>query len=146
MNIEQIKLYASTSIVFLALLEVFEKVCLPKVPIGYWDIISYLGLVCPQWERKILKTTMIYPLQMQHKIFGWPRKSTNEKFQQEKTNMWVKNQQFNTIGVHRTTVRYVKLWWPLILPTSELPTGRHSWGRQFWVHQSSELPTLIMIV
>ena len=35
-------------------------------------------------------------------------------------------------------------WWPLILPTSGLPTGRQSWGRQFWVHQSSGLPTLIM--
>ena len=34
--------------------------------------------------------------------------------------------------------------WPLILPTSGLPTGRQSWGRQFWVHQSSGLPTLIM--
>ena len=35
-------------------------------------------------------------------------------------------------------------WWPLILSTSGLPTGRQSWGRQFWVHQSSGLPTLIM--
>ena len=34
--------------------------------------------------------------------------------------------------------------WPLILPTLGLPTGRQSWGRQFWVHQSSGLPTLIM--
>ena len=27
------------------------------------------------------------------------------------------------------------------MPTSGLPTGRQSWGRQFWVHQSSGLPT-----
>ena len=32
---------------------------------------------------------------MQHKIFGWPRKSTNEKFQQEKTNNLI---QLESIG------------------------------------------------
>ena len=37
-----------------------------------------------------------------------------------------------------------RIRWPLILPTSGLPTGRQSWGRQFWVHQSSGLPTLII--
>ena len=31
---------------------------------------------------------------------------------------------------------------PSILPTSELQTGRQSWGRQFWVGASSGLPTL----
>ena len=30
------------------------------------------------------------------------------------------------------------------MPTSGLPTSRQSWGRQFRVHQSSGLPTLIM--
>ena len=35
---------------------------------------------------------------------------------------------------------------PYRLPTYELPTGRQSRGRQFMVHQSTGLPTLIMIM
>ena len=33
---------------------------------------------------------------------------------------------------------------PYRLPTHELPTGRQFKGRHFMVHQSTELPTLIM--
>ena len=33
---------------------------------------------------------------------------------------------------------------PSGLPTSGLPTGRQSWGGQFWIHHSSGLPTLIL--
>ena len=52
------------------------------------------------------------------------------------------------VNILRWLSRWWCCWWlwrlPSGLPTYELPTGRQSWGRQFWYHQSSGLPTLIM--